>query len=123
MYRTRHAPSAREEPVSGSVFDRQARQEHSETPPWLRTDVKNRFHALCAQFEPEDRRILELRLERRLSWNDVARATAGPDELLTAEELHRKSANLRQQYRRITLRLRTLFTHEEGFCEGLAEVG
>jgi len=43
------------------------------TAPWLRTDIKDRFRALRDELDPDDRELLVLRVDRDLSWDDVAR--------------------------------------------------
>ncbi len=100
--------SGREELVTGSRFQSLAQRDSTRTHPWLRTDVKDRFRALRARLTAEEQRILELRLDRKLPWQQVARATAAPGTTLLPEELKRRSVVLRQQYQRIKLQLRLL---------------
>ena len=67
------------------------------TKPWLRTDVKDRFRALRESLDPDDRSLLVLRVDRDLSWEEVARVTLGverPDESVLARETDR----LRKRY-------------------------
>jgi RNA polymerase sigma-70 factor (ECF subfamily) len=67
------------------------------TQPWLRTDVKDRFHALRESLDPDDRSLLVLRVDRKLSWEEVALVTLGveaPDVTLLARETDR----LRKRY-------------------------
>lgn len=44
----------------------------SATPAYQRTDVKDAFAALREQLPPDDRVLLGLRLDRDLSWNEIA---------------------------------------------------
>ncbi|QSQ23441.1 sigma-70 family RNA polymerase sigma factor [Pyxidicoccus parkwayensis] len=112
-YRMAAAPSGREVPVSHGAFDHHAHQDWSRTRPWLRTDVKERIRALRSQLEPYEQTLLELRIDRRMSWTDVAKRLADPDEAMSSEALARKSAVLRQQFQRIKARLRALAREAE----------
>lgn len=44
----------------------------SATAPWLRTDVKDAFAALRATLEDDERALLVLRVDRDLSWDEIA---------------------------------------------------
>jgi RNA polymerase sigma-70 factor (ECF subfamily) len=92
------------------ALDKQPQPERTVTQPWLRTEFKNRFRALHDRLSPHERRILTLRIEGRLSWNEVARAMAGHE--LSPEELRQRVAVLRQQFQRLKAHLREL-AHEE----------
>lgn len=102
------APAGREVPVSDSQFPDQARPERSQTPPWQQAAMKERFRALRERLQPQDRLLLALRLDQQLSWREVARRMAGPQEPLTEEALNRKSTSLRQQFQRAKARLHAL---------------
>jgi RNA polymerase sigma-70 factor (ECF subfamily) len=112
-YRMAAAPSRREVPVSQGAFDQQPHHEWSRTRPWLRTDVKDRVRALRAQLEPYEQTLLQLRIDQRMSWTDVARRLSEPGESLTSEALARRAAVLRQQFQRIKVRLRALAREAE----------
>jgi RNA polymerase sigma-70 factor (ECF subfamily) len=112
-YRLAAAPSGRELPVSHGAFDHHVHHEWSRTRPWLRTDIKERIRALRSQLEPYEQTLLELRIDRRMSWTDVAKRLADPDEPTTPEALARRAAVLRQQFQRIKARLRTLAREAE----------
>jgi RNA polymerase sigma-70 factor (ECF subfamily) len=78
----------------------------SRTQPWLRTDVKDGFAALRESLELEDRTLLILRVDRDLSWKDVARVTLdddSPDEAALRREVNRLSKRfqlLKEELRR-----------------------
>ncbi|MFP2932695.1 RNA polymerase sigma factor [Pyxidicoccus sp. 3LG] len=112
-YRLASAPAGREMPVSHGAFDHHAHHDWSRTRPWLRTDIKERIRALRSRLEPHEQTILELRVDQRLSWTDVARRMAEPGETLTPEVLTRRAAVLRQQFQRIKARLRQLAREAE----------
>lgn len=69
----------------------------SQTQPWFRTDVKDRFQILRDGLAPEDRELLVLRVDRGLSWEDVARVMLG-GEAPDSVNLRTESARLRKRY-------------------------
>jgi RNA polymerase sigma-70 factor, ECF subfamily len=112
-YQVMHAPAGREQPVTTSQLPDEAIKPRSETRPWQRTSVKERFRALRESLDPQERMLLLLRVDQRLSWEDVARIMAEGDEPLANAELKRKAAALRQQFQRIKTHLRSM-AEEEG---------
>jgi RNA polymerase sigma-70 factor (ECF subfamily) len=112
-HRMAAAPADREVPMSQGAFDHHAHRDWSRTRPWLRTDIKERIRAMRTQLEPHEQALLELRIDRRMSWTDVARQLAEPGEPMTTESLARRSAVLRQQFQRIKARLRDLAREAE----------
>jgi len=78
--------------------------ERSRTRPYMRTDVKDRFAALRETLSPEEQSLLVLRVDRALSWDDVARIMYDGDDD-NEEELKRHTTNLRQRFRQLKLRL------------------
>ena len=78
--------------------------ERSRTRPYLRTDVKDRFAALRESLSPEEQSLLVLRIDRGLSWDEVARIMYdGDDE--DDKALERHTTNLRQRFRQLKIRL------------------
>lgn len=112
-YQVMHAPAGREQPVSMSALPDEAMKPRSETRPWQRTSVKERFRALRESLDPQERMLLLLRVDQRLSWEDVARVMSEGEEDLSDAALKRKAAALRQQFQRIKTHLRSL-AEEEG---------
>ena len=112
-YQVMHAPAGREQPVSMSALPDEALKPRSETRPWQRTSVKERFRALRESLDPEARMLLLLRVDQRLSWEEVARVMVEGDAPPTDAELKRKAAALRQQFQRIKTHLRSM-AEEEG---------
>lgn len=106
-YRHHRSAASREEPVTHRKLERSAR-ERSRTHPWLRSDVKSRFRQLRGRLDPQEQLVLTLRIDRGLPWPEVVRALAAPGEELTAEQLGRRAAVLRQQFQRTKARLRQL---------------
>ena len=81
----------------------------------MRTDVKDRFAALRETLSPEEQSLLVLRVDRELSWDDVARIMYDGDDD-NDEELKRHTTNLRQRFRQLKIRL-----EEWAKNEGLAD--
>jgi RNA polymerase sigma-70 factor, ECF subfamily len=78
--------------------------DRSRTRPYQRTDVKDRFAALRETLDPEEQSLLVLRIDRGLSWDDVARIMHdGDDDDDAAIERH--ATNLRQRFRQLKRRL------------------
>ncbi len=107
-YRLASSPVRREQSLSQGVCEQVAHAERTPTVPWLRTSIKARFRDLHEKLDPDERLLLVLRVDRRLSWLDVAREMAGPGEAPPSALLQRKAAVLRQQFRHLKERLRAL---------------
>ncbi|WNG25747.1 sigma-70 family RNA polymerase sigma factor [Cystobacter fuscus] len=107
-YQLMHAPAARETPVTASLIPEQPEPRRSDTQPWQRTSVKERFRALRDSLQPEERMILMFRVDQRLSWTEVARVMWDENEPPTSAALNRKATSLRQQFQRIKAHLRTM---------------
>lgn len=115
-YQLGHAPTARELPVTDSSLPEQPQAVRSDTHPWQRTSVKERFRALRDSLEPEERMILMFRVDQKLAWTEVARVMWDSDEPPTDAALNRKATSLRQQFQRIKTHLRTMAL-EQGLLE------
>jgi RNA polymerase sigma-70 factor (ECF subfamily) len=70
----------------------------------LRSDVKSAFRALRQELSDEDQELLALRVDRDLSWRDIARIVE-PDD---ADGLDQRAAALRKRFERVRGRLREL---------------
>ncbi|WP_224241391.1 RNA polymerase sigma factor [Hyalangium gracile] len=115
-YQLVHAPSARETPVSSSAIPEAPLGNRSDTRPWQRTSVKERFRALRESLEPDERMLLMLRVDQRLAWTEVARVMWDSDEPMTSAAVTRKATALRQQFQRIKVHLRQMAI-EQGLIE------
>jgi RNA polymerase sigma-70 factor, ECF subfamily len=106
---------ARVEPLSSAPIAAMVEQVRSATLSFLRTERKSRLDAIREELPPEDRALLFLRLDRRLSWNELALALcAESDAPLAEERLKRESARLRKRFQLLKDRLR-----ERAVREGL----
>jgi RNA polymerase sigma-70 factor, ECF subfamily len=77
----------------------------SQTPPWQRTEVKDRWSEVRDALAPDDRALLVLRVDRDLAWADIARITLGDAEPAAAA-LDRESRRLRKRFQLLKERLR-----------------
>jgi RNA polymerase sigma-70 factor (ECF subfamily) len=78
--------------------------ERSRTRPYLRTDIKDRFAALRESLDPDEQTLLVLRIDRGLSWDEVAHIMYDGDDA-DEDALRRHSTNLRQRFRQLKRRL------------------
>jgi RNA polymerase sigma-70 factor, ECF subfamily len=67
-----------------------------------RTDIKDEFRVLREQLDPEEHELLLLRLDRGLSWKEIARILGGSTDLDT------RAAALRKRFERAKERLKKL---------------
>jgi RNA polymerase sigma-70 factor (ECF subfamily) len=88
-----------------SHLDALVERVRTRTQPWLRTDVKDRFAALRDALDPDDRSLLVLRVDRALSWEEIARVTLGL-EAPDAAALEREANRLRKRYQLLKDELR-----------------
>jgi RNA polymerase sigma-70 factor (ECF subfamily) len=107
-----NAAAVREMAVTRSAIPEHSLRQRTATNPWQRTDVKERFRALRRSLDPQDQKLLDLRVNQNMPWQDVARAMATPEEPLMGEALTRRATAMRQQFQRIKARLRTLAMQE-----------
>lgn len=81
-------------------------QVRTATLPFLRTSVKDELRRLREALDPDDHALLVLRIDRKMSWRDIARALPGEE----AEEVDRRAATLRKRFERAKTMLRELAT-------------
>jgi RNA polymerase sigma-70 factor (ECF subfamily) len=98
-YRQKHT-SAGSAPISEV-----AAQVRTETLTHLRTETRSAINRLRDELDEEDRALLVLRVDRELSWRDIAEVLCSdPQE----EQLTREAARLRKRFQFVKDRLRTL---------------
>jgi len=74
----------------------------------LRTAVKDAVRELRAALSEEDRDLLTLRIDRNLSWSEVAHVLIDGDEARSEADQARFEAALRQRFGEVKKRLRRL---------------
>jgi RNA polymerase sigma-70 factor (ECF subfamily) len=105
--RYRRSPWNRGQHTGSSRVDELVVSVQSQTSPWQRTDVKDRWRELRETLEPNDRALLVLRVDRDLEWNEIARIMLGESEAEhAAVELAREAARLRKRFQLLKEELR-----------------
>ena len=92
--RARQPIVALSEVMDGPVLQADPR---TPTPPWQRTEVKDAMSRVRSQLSAGDQTLLILRVDRDMSWQDIARVLGETGE-----------AALRKRFERIKKRLRDL---------------
>lgn len=89
-----------------------AERVRSRTRPHLRTEVKTGFAEIRAMLDDSDRMLLVLRVDRAMSWNDVARVMIEEGEDDSDGAIGRVAARVRKRFQTVkeTIRLRALAT-------------
>jgi RNA polymerase sigma-70 factor (ECF subfamily) len=86
------------------------------TLAYLRGEVKDRYLQLLEALDADERTLLTLRAEKEMSWPEIAEVHAGPDEALSDKELLSSAAALRQRYKRLKDKIRSL-AQDEGLLQ------
>lgn len=82
----------------------------SATLPHLMTERKQEVARLRAALDPDEQTLFVLRLDRRMSWDEIARIMAEPGD---GPESARAAARLRKRFERAKQRLRALIDRGE----------
>lgn len=91
------APHRRRERLVGALEPREERR--SPTPPWRSTPVRDAARALREQLSPEERELLILRVDRRMSFRTLAEMELG--EAAEEAALKRREVAIRKRFERI----------------------
>lgn len=78
------------------------------TPLPFRSEVKAQIAGLREQLSQDEQTLLILRVDRELSWKEVALVMLGPENDADGAAIHREAAACRKRYERVTTRLRRL---------------
>lgn len=106
LYQLRRDSSRRPErnlplSIAGSV----AQVQRSPTAVYQRTEVKEAMRALREALDPTDHEIMILRLDRAMSWRDIAQALDDGAQTTTVDQ---RAAALRKRFERAKAQLREL---------------
>jgi RNA polymerase sigma-70 factor (ECF subfamily) len=82
-----------------------AERVRSQTEPHLLTATKDWFSEIRQTLPEDDRILLVLRIDREMSWNDIARVFSPDDD--SAENLGRLAARLRKRFQLVKEEIRT----------------
>jgi RNA polymerase sigma-70 factor (ECF subfamily) len=83
----------------------------TQTQRYLRTEVKNQFAAIRDSLDEDDRALLILRVDRQMSWGEIARVFSA--DLVDDRALNREAARLRKHFQSVKSRVRSL-AHKAG---------
>jgi RNA polymerase sigma-70 factor (ECF subfamily) len=86
----------------------------SRTRPHLRTEIKHGFAAIRDALDDDDRMLLVLRVDRAMSWNDIARVMADESDSDSSESTARIAARLRKRFQSVKETIR-----ERAIAQGL----
>ena len=92
----------------GSQLSLAVERVRTATRAYQRTNVKDRFQELRAQLPEEDQALLVLRVDRDLSWLELAEIMLGPESDPSSEQLRTEAARLRKRFQLAKARLREL---------------
>ena len=107
LYQVRTDPRRRpDRNLPLSIVTSIANAQRSMTAPYQRTEVKEGLRALREALDPLDHEILVLRLDRAMSWKDIARTVGEPGDSAAAVE--QRAASLRKRFERAKAQLREL---------------
>jgi RNA polymerase sigma-70 factor (ECF subfamily) len=109
-----HRRAQREAPLpDGSGLQEIAAQIRTETLSYLRTRTKTRAAQIRETLPQEDQVLLTLRVDKDLSWDDLARVLHGEEGgPLAGDALRRESARLRKRFQLVKQRLVELARRE-----------
>jgi RNA polymerase sigma-70 factor, ECF subfamily len=112
-YRHRQAPAQRQVHQTfgeESPFAQQVALHRTNTQLYMKSEVKSRMRELRERLTEEEQTLLILRVDRKLSWKELAVALSETDA--DAAELARKATNFRQRFQQVKHRLRALAVAE-----------
>ena len=95
-------------PLMSDELNALAEKVRTDTLPYLKTDVKDRFAALRRELSEEEQLLLTLRVDRDMDWKDIALIFAETADEISEVELDSRSAALRQKFKRTKDKLRKL---------------
>lgn len=102
-----HKRANRHVPLSEAWEATQMPEEARErTLPYLRTDVKDEFTKLREALDPDDQLVLILRLDKQMSWLEIAGIVGDEEARADAAALRRESARLRKRYQLLRKEIR-----------------
>lgn len=84
-------------------------QIRSQTAPFLRTEAKDAIRDLRDELTDEERELLVLRIDRNMSWSEIAQVYLDAD-VADAQRVSREAAACRKRFERAKERLRELAT-------------
>ena len=114
-HRYARSPRARAAPLRSDHIALLAEQVRSTTRVYLQTGVKDRVRELRERLAPDDQMLLILRVDRELSWRELAVALSG-NPGLSEHPIASEAARLRKAFERLKTQLKRM-AHEAGLLE------
>lgn len=111
--RAEHRQRVRQKPLDTDGLAQVIDRARTETRPYLKTQTKVAIRRLRERLTDDERALLILRVDRNMSWNDLAHVWFGHDAHPTAAQLHAEAAKLRKRFERVKQKLR-MMAEEEG---------
>lgn len=93
------------EAFTTTLAGRMAERVRTETLAYLRTETKERFAELRKSLSAEEQTLLVLRVNERLSWDDIARIQLDEPDAVSVK---REAAKLRKRFQLLREKLRDL---------------
>lgn len=87
----------RAQPLQTDQFAALAAEVRTATRSYLRTDTRERFARLRARLEDDEQTLLVLRVDKKLSWSEVALVLAGDGEALGEAALRKRFERLKSK--------------------------
>jgi RNA polymerase sigma-70 factor (ECF subfamily) len=93
-------------PTQSSILRRAEAEVRTATLSFLRTERRTQLAALREALAPEDQTLLILRVDRKLSWEELAVVLGSDPNLSGADALKREAARLRKRFQIVKSKLR-----------------
>jgi RNA polymerase sigma-70 factor, ECF subfamily len=94
--------------LAGTSAFEVAERVRTETLPYLRSEAREGIARLRDRLPAEDQLLLELRINQKFSWKDIASITLEKHALGDEEKVKREAARLRKRFELIKKQLRAL---------------
>ncbi len=102
-FRSARGPKGRVDSLGTSEISKLADRLRSSTPPHIRTRAKTRLQQIRDGLDPDDQTLLILRIDRNMSWKDIADVMHEDDDSRSNSQ---RAAALRKRFERLKERLR-----------------
>jgi RNA polymerase sigma-70 factor, ECF subfamily len=99
--RRREDAFVRRRTTLSKAFEEVAQEVRSRTASFLRTDVKDTFSRLREQLNAQEQTLLILRVDRDLSWREVAEVLSTPEAPITEAVLAKRFERVKTKLRRL----------------------
>lgn len=98
--------------MNDSQFLVEAEKLRSATRNHLKTEVKTKMRELRERLPQDDQMLIVLRINQKLSWNEIAVIISGEGDAMEDEAKRRWSARLRKRFQLLKEQLREMAAAE-----------